>query len=374
MYRQPNKATLSVLIRTIGTRSNPKSLLRRSTYNKLTTPSCILFNKQYSSRVTTGLQDKRFYTAVTTAGPADYKAAMASATITTKTLNHGIRALVAGPTDSPKAPILICLPGWPQTAEAFLPIIPQLTKAGYRIYSLDPPGLGDSSPPPKDDYTMHSISSIIHSAIISEIGESTPFHIISHDIGVWIAVMWALQHPQNIRSVSLFDAAVPGLASPMAFPPPKAANFKIFQFSFNQLPELPEILTAGRERQFLDWLFDNKAVHPQKITEEMRKLYSDKYSAPGAMSRGFAYYRCYEENVEHFKEVLNGEGKKLEMPVLAMGSEVGIGMGLKMSVADLGAKVEGGVIENCGHYAIEERPEEVARMIGEFVARAEGKV
>ena len=57
-----------------------------------------------------------------------------------------------------------------------------------------------------------------------------------------------------------------GLAPPRDFPLPFEVNKKLWQFSFNILPELPELLTRGRERELFDWLFNNKAVHPERIT------------------------------------------------------------------------------------------------------------
>ncbi|KAK7222348.1 hypothetical protein V2G26_010351 [Clonostachys chloroleuca] len=65
---------------------------------------------------------------------------MAHVSHTTKTLGSGVRALVAG-----KGPVIICVAGWPQTAESFLDILPALSE-NHRVLVLDPPGLGDSAP------------------------------------------------------------------------------------------------------------------------------------------------------------------------------------------------------------------------------------
>ena len=71
-----------------------------------------------------------------------------------------------------------------------------------------------------------------------------------------------------------------------------AQNIKLWQFSFNRLPILPEITTHGKGKELLDWLFDRKAVHAQQITEERRAEYVAVYAAEGGMHRGFEYYRA----------------------------------------------------------------------------------
>ena len=82
------------------------------------------------------------------------------------------------------------------------------------------------------------------------------------------------------------------------------------------------------------------------------------------MSRGFAYYRAVADSAKQNKEF----GKtKLEMPVLALGGSSATGDRLKGSMDSLALHVEGGVIEDCGHYIMEEQPEIVAeRLLGFF--------
>jgi pimeloyl-ACP methyl ester carboxylesterase len=46
---------------------------------------------------------------------------------------------------------------------------------------------------------------------------------------------------------------------------------------------------------------------------------------------------------------------KLAMPVLALGGEIGMGDRLLKSMEPLAVHVEGGSIEDCGHYVMEEQ-------------------
>ncbi|KAE9378289.1 alpha/beta-hydrolase [Stipitochalara longipes BDJ] len=273
-----------------------------------------------------------------------------------KTLTHGIHALVAG-----QGTPIVLLPGWPQTAEAFSELI-SLLSPHHTIYALDPPGLGDSAPS-ITGYDTTSISRTLHSAIETVI--SGPYHLVGHDVGAWIAYAWAAQFPSSLLSLTVLDSGIPGTLQ-AAFPLPYEVNLKLWQFSFNRLPDLPEILTKGKEKDLLDWLFETKAVHPERITKEKRERYVECYSKEGAMARGFAYYRAMDDSAVQNKGF--GE-QRLGMPVLALGGESkAVGKGMLVAMEKLADRAEGGVIEDCGHFVMEEQPEKLA---GRFVKTLE---
>jgi pimeloyl-ACP methyl ester carboxylesterase len=276
------------------------------------------------------------------------------------TLLNGVHAWTDG-----EGPPVVLLSGWPQTADAYFEIFPLLSKK-HQVWVLDPPGLGSSSPS-TTGYDTQNISRLLSEAINTVI--SQPYHLVGHDVGAWIAYAWAAQFPNHIKSLTVIDSAIPGLAPKQSFPLSDEINTKMWQFSFNRLPDLPEILTKGKERELLDWLFKLKAIHPDRITEAKRRLYAEAYSRDGAMSQGFAYYRAVivsaEQNIK-----LAGIGK-LKMPVLAIGGDGAVGGGLKMTMDVLAEDVLGEVIEDCGHFVMEEQPEVVSKLLLEFLGGIE---
>lgn len=275
------------------------------------------------------------------------------------TLGSGLHALAAG-SGSP----VVLLPGWPETAEAYNEVLPSLAER-HHVLAIDPPGLGESSESTQG-YDTGSISKQLEGAVRSS--TPSPIHLVGHDVGAWIAYAWAAQFPERIRSLTLLDSALPGLAAPLSFPLPPEVNIKLWQFSFNTLPDLPEALTQGRERQLFDWLFERKAQHPERLTQARRDHYVECYSRPGAMSRGFAYYRAAARSAS---QNLAFSKAKLQMPILALGGKSGVGDRLRMSMESLGDHVEGGEIEDCGHYVMEEQPEVVSSRLLGFFKRVE---
>ena len=276
-----------------------------------------------------------------------------------KKFAHGIHALVDG-----AGTTVLLLPGWPETAEAYGDVFKLLAKR-HRVFAVDPPGLGDSAPS-TTGYDTATISAILEESLNAEAGET--YHLVGHDVGAWIAYAWASQFPARLKSLTLLDSAIPGLVPPRTFPLPFDVNIKLWQFSFNALPELPEILTQGRERELLDWLFRNKAAHPERITQANRDLYVECYARPGGMAQGFAYYRAVAQSA--MRNVSFGK-TRLPMPVLALGGRSAGGDQLRRSMEAFAVRVEGGEIDDCGHYMMEEQPEQVANRLLEFFKEVE---
>ena len=67
----------------------------------------------------------------------------------------------------------------------------------------------------------------------------------------------------------------------------------------------------------------------------------------------------------------NGGKTKLQMPILALGGRSGVRDRLRLSMESLAIEVEGGEIEACGHYVMEEQPEKVSERLLAFLKRVE---
>ncbi|KAL4914586.1 Alpha/Beta hydrolase protein [Aspergillus aurantiobrunneus] len=272
-------------------------------------------------------------------------------------LLHGIRAIVGG-----RGPPVILLPGWPQTAEAFSDIFEPLSKH-YQFFALDSPGLGDS-PAPLNGYDTANVSRVMAEAVHDTLKERR-YHLVGHDVGGWIAYPWAAQFQPRIKSLSILDASVPGFMPQLQFPLSPQANLRLWQFSFNALPELPEILTSGREQELLTWFFNLKTVHADGLSKDHFERYIQAYSRPGGMSRGFEYYRAFatsaKQNLEYAKTPLG-------IPVLALGGASSVGAGMVHLVQHFATNVSGGAVDDCGHFLPEEQPFAVAQRLLEFFA------
>lgn len=85
------------------------------------------------------------------------------------------------------------------------------------------------------------------------------------------------------------------------------------------------------------------------------------------MSRAFEFYRAFGESAAQNRRLAAVVETQLAMPVLALGgADGGVGERIVGMVSGIAPHVQGGAIEQCGHFVMEEQPAVVARRLLEF--------
>lgn len=258
---------------------------------------------------------------------------------------------------------LVLVGGWPESWYAWRKVMPALAQ-GHRVIAFDLPGQGDSGF--ATSYDTQTIAAYLHEAL-AELGV-TQHVLVGHDVGAWLAYAYAAEFRNATKKLVLMDAAIPGVAPDQAFMLNEATHNKIFQFFWHAVPELPEEMTAGRERQYLAWFFKAKAAKPEAISAADLAEYARVYSKPGYMKAGFDYYRAFFADHEQNRQSME---TKLAMPVLTIGGDISKATGDTMLKAMQGAatNVSGGSLAGCGHYLPEECPQEVTQRILDFLGK-----
>ncbi|HEY6307274.1 MAG TPA: alpha/beta hydrolase [Candidatus Angelobacter sp.] len=251
---------------------------------------------------------------------------------------------------------VVLLHGWPQTWYEWRKIIPALAER-YTVIAPDMRGLGDSSKP-AGGYDKRTIAHDIYE-LVRQLGFAR-IYLVGHDWGGPVAYAHACAHPADVRKLVILDVGVPGagLEQALVFRPPRS----IWHIQFHYVRDLPEALITGRERIYLTWFY-RTAYNPTALTEQDIDEYVRCYSAPGGLRAGFEYYRAIFTDAEHNTE---NAKTKLRMPVLALGGERGFRDMALRSMQQLAENVRGGVIERCGHWIPEERPEYLTEQLLTF--------
>lgn len=245
-------------------------------------------------------------------------------------------------------PVLL-IPGWPQTWFAWRQVMRALAARGFQAIAVDPPGTGLSSRP-DSGYDTGAVAATLRQ-VMSRLGHER-YQVVGHDVGMWLAYALASDHPGVVSRLALTEAVIPGLApAPSIFAPPEE-NIFLWHFMFNQLADLPETLIAGRERAYLDFMFQRWSWRRNRVAAE---VYIDAYSSPGGLRGGFAYYRAIPETIRQNQRRAQS---KLAMPVLAIGAEHATGKATLDTMRGRADDLRGVVIPDCGHFIMEEAAEE----------------
>lgn len=256
---------------------------------------------------------------------------------------------------------VVLIAGWPQTLHAWRHVQDRLAAAGVRSIAIDPPGLGESDLLGEPSRYVTTNCAKIMAAALAAAGINR-YSLVGHDVGAWIAYAWACQASAGLVRVALLDAAIPGALPDAMFVISNAP--KVFQFFFNAVPELPERLTSGRERVYLDWFFEIKTRVQGAVGREDIDEYMRCYGQPERMSAGYAYYRAVPQSIAALADV-----PKLRIPVLALGAEHGVGEALTKALALRCIDLEGGVIAGSGHFIPEEAPEDLTDRLVAFLRK-----
>jgi pimeloyl-ACP methyl ester carboxylesterase len=271
-----------------------------------------------------------------------------------------------------EGPPVVLIPGWPQSWYAWRYVMPQLVAAGHRVIALDPRGMGESDAP-AGGYDLASVAAELHH-FAQTIGllDNGPIDVVGHDVGSWMAYAWAADWRPDVRRVALLDALIPGLSAPRTDLSIDEANRRSWHFAFNQLDGLSEVLIAGREEAFLTWLFRAKSLQPWTITAEDIALYARQLAAPGALRAVTGYYQSAFSLEGIAANRLRAE-TPLDIPLLALGAERGLGEHMVSALQKLASNVRGDVVRNAGHYLPEEAANRIADELVDFLGEQPGE-
>jgi pimeloyl-ACP methyl ester carboxylesterase len=249
--------------------------------------------------------------------------------------------------------------GWPQTWYAWRLVMPALAR-GFSVVAPDQRGRGLSGKP-DDGYDTGTLAGDLV-ALMDTLGHER-FAVVGHDIGMWIGYALAADHPDRVDRLAVAEAAMPGVsASPPLFGPSRA-NDLLWHFGFNRLAEVNEQLVTGREEIYFGFEFAVKAG--QQLPADVVRYYVETLAAsPDALRGSFGAYRALDATIAQNQERTT---RRLSMPVLAIGGAEGYGEVAADTMKLAAHDVRSVVIPGCGHYCLEEAPEEVLAALTAFL-------
>lgn len=252
-------------------------------------------------------------------------------------------------------PAVILLHGWPQTWFAWRDVMERLTSR-FTLIAPDLRGLGLSERTP-GGYDKRTIATDVRALIDAAAGGRA--HVVGHDMGGKAAFMLAHLYPDHVDKLVLVDCLVPGTENM------DASRGGAWHYGFHMAPEFPEMLTKGRERDYIAsqiraWSHKKDAVSESSISE-----YARHYATEGGMTAGFAYYRALRDDAA---VVASFPGRSLNMPVLSIAGRYGVGAKLEVALRSHAADLTALIAEDSGHFVAEEAPEFFCEKVGEFLS------
>lgn len=252
-----------------------------------------------------------------------------------------------------KGPPLVLIHGFPQTWYQWRRVIEQLADR-FTIIAPDLRGLG-ATPGPPAPYDKQSLAGDVH-AIVHAVCGDTPALVVGHDMGSFVAFAYALRFGPSVAGLMLVDAPPPGTA---IF---DAGKSRAWHIAFHSARDVAEMLVAGKERAYIAQFVASRIYDNAAISEADLDVYAATYSAPGAMRAAFEMYRALEQDAD-FNRAAIARGK-LAMPVVSVGAAGRLTPEVVAAVnAEIAERSRVVMIDRCGHWVSEERPEALAAAI-----------
>lgn len=262
--------------------------------------------------------------------------------------------IAAGTSGSP----ILLVHGFPETWWAFRKLIPLLA-ASHRVFAVDLRGFGDSDNGP-GEYDSKTSAEDLH-LLIEQLGVG-PVHLTGQDISGATVFRLATTHPENALSFTAIEMGLPGFGLEVLADITHGGAWHIGVLA---APGIPEMLLAGREREFLgQFAFPAMSATPGAITDADIDEFVRTYSRPNGWRGAIGLYKSMLHEGPEIKALADRYG--LTVPVLAVGAGGGPFTLGTMSQASA-AKVSSVLLSGVGHYAAMEAPDELAKAILDFI-------
>src|ERR1700685_2060491 len=192
-----------------------------------------------------------------------------------------LHSVAAGTSGSP----VLLLHGFPGTWWAFRKLIPLLA-ASPRVFAVDLRGFGDSSNQP-GDYGSTTSAEDLH-LLIGQL-DAGPVHLTGQDISGATVFRLAATYPEDVLSLTAIEMGLAGFGLEMLADVTHGGSWHIGVLA---APGIPEMLLAGREREFLgQFAFPAMSATPGAITDADIDEFARTYSRPGGWRGAAGLYQ-----------------------------------------------------------------------------------
>lgn len=262
-------------------------------------------------------------------------------------------------------PLVLLLHGFPDTAHTWSHVMPALANAGYRAVA---PFTRGYPPTSAGEYYDSGTLATDARALIHALGEERA-HVVGHDWGGATTYYLCAAFPDAVaRAVTL---AIPHpYAIAGSFLSPRAIH-AVFHFWFFQMPFLPETAVAANDFEFIDYLWSLWSPgfnDPEQIANVKRALAVD-----GALTSAIGYYRAMFDPAKQdpaTAEVRQALATPIATPLMVLygANDRALTVAPEMK-GFFSGEFRQEIVEGAGHFLHRERPQDVERLILDWLAR-----
>lgn len=263
-----------------------------------------------------------------------------------------------------EGPLVLLLHGFPEFWYSWRHQIPALAHK-FQVVAPDLRGYNDSDKP-DSGYDIETLTQDMQGLI--QHFQADKVSVVAHDWGGAIAWHWAQTYPDQIHKLAVLNSP-----HPACFRREFLTNLDQFRRSwymiFFQLPYVPEWLLQRDLQGWVRRIFQDTSVRKSAFTSRVLKIYEEALSKPGVLTAAINYYR--QLNVKTLQSLFLEPIRQIMAPTLLIWGEEDFALSRSLT-ENMDEFFLGGIqkafIPECGHWAQQEAPLTVNRLLSEFLS------
>ncbi len=263
--------------------------------------------------------------------------------------------------------LALFLHGFPESAYEWRHLMPLLAEMGYKCWAPNLRGYGKSYSPSNaseynPDLLMDDVARFVKAANCKTVT------LITHDWGAAVAWNYAICKRGPLDRLVIMNVPHPFIAQ-REFTKWAQLKRSWYMFFF-QLPLLPEYLLTRNNGAYFVRLLKSAFYRKEKLKPEDIEVYRLNALRPGGMRAMINWYRAFFRRLPALRKELKTHSKqKLQVPTLMIWGErdVALGIGMSQGTEKYVEKLTLWYLPESGHFVAEEDPEEVARILKEWL-------
>ena len=296
------------------------------------------------------------------------------------------------PEDREDAPLVVLLHGFPEFWWSWREQIPALAADGYWVVAPDLRGYNLSDKPSEiGDYAIEHLVEDLR-LLIAHCGHERAA-VVGHDWGGQVAWQFAMEHPEQTERVVVLNSPHPQRMQEAFSGRPNLRQLRRSWYMFVfQLPWLPERWLATNDYERVGLIFRDTAAHREAFLPDVLQRFRTAAARPGAMTAAIHYYRAAvrsgaRENLQQLRasapdalKPILGDAEppearlwpKIGAPALLIWGERDAALGRELTEGMeplFGGPFELVYLPDCGHWTQQECPEDVNRLLLDFLDR-----
>jgi pimeloyl-ACP methyl ester carboxylesterase len=244
----------------------------------------------------------------------------------------------------------------------------------HAVYAPDMRGYNLSCRPAEvEAYRMRHLLADVR-GLIEQLGLA-PLTLVGHDWGGIVAWAFALKYPEMLERLVIIDGPPPFTWNRDLRESPKQRDAVNYMLEFSKPSPGPEDMLSANGYSLMDDLLLRIGGRGAQLSDDERAVYHEAWAQPGALQGGLNYYRAARmgEQVaaggvpEEYASKITSQTVNVPTLVIWGENDAALLPSLTRGLSEWVPELRVEILPGAGHWVPYERPDEVNRLIREFV-------